>query len=107
MDAERIAVTKISHAEFGDPDCYGFFDVWRRGKNAEIQCSECLLVYRTVPFAEWQEALDEMELGLSVAVACPHCGAVNLFPGFSQLDAFICRECCKASNLEGKGGKGE
>jgi uncharacterized protein (DUF983 family) len=28
---------------------------------------------------------------------CRHCGTVNLFPGFSQMVAFTCRECGKAN----------
>jgi len=58
----------------------------------------------TVPIAEWQAAFDEMEVALPVAAAvCPHCGATNLFPGFSQMIAFSCVECGKPSNL----GQGE
>jgi uncharacterized protein (DUF983 family) len=38
--------------------------------------------------------LDEMELSLEFASEkCPYCGAVNLFPGFSQMTAFVCRQC--------------
>ena len=52
----------------------------------------------TMPLEEWQTAVDEMEVALPVAAAvCPHCGAMNLFPGFSQMLAFICRECGQAS----------
>ena len=35
-----------------------------------------------------------MESQLTVASSiCQHCGAVNLFPGFSHVQAFICHEC--------------
>jgi uncharacterized protein (DUF983 family) len=27
---------------------------------------------------------------------CPHCGSVNLFPGFSKMLAFTCLQCGKA-----------
>jgi uncharacterized protein (DUF983 family) len=41
-----------------------------------------------------------MELTLDVTSAiCPHCGAVNLFPGFARMLAFVCRECGKAVEL--------
>jgi uncharacterized protein (DUF983 family) len=27
---------------------------------------------------------------------CPHCGSVNLFPGFSKILAFTCQHCGNA-----------
>jgi uncharacterized protein (DUF983 family) len=49
------------------------------------------------PTAEAQHVLDEMEASEDLTSApCPHCGAANLFPGFSQILAFTCRECGKA-----------
>jgi hypothetical protein len=34
-----------------------------------------------------------MELTFDVSSAvCPHCGAVKLFPGFSEIRAFTCKE---------------
>jgi uncharacterized protein (DUF983 family) len=41
-----------------------------------------------------QQVLDEMEVSLDIATEkCPYCGSINLFPGFSRMMAFICREC--------------
>jgi uncharacterized protein (DUF983 family) len=35
-----------------------------------------------------------MELALAVSSEmCPHCGKVNLFPGFSRVMAYTCCEC--------------
>jgi hypothetical protein len=34
---------------------------------------------------------------LAFRAARRHCGTVNLFPGFSQMVAFTCRECGKAN----------
>jgi hypothetical protein len=46
---------------------------------------------QTVPVAELEQTLHEMELGLDVATAeCPHCGAIHIAPGFSELLAFVC-----------------
>jgi uncharacterized protein (DUF983 family) len=54
-------------------------------------------VLRTVPVANVERALTELELTLEVASEmCPHCGSVNLFPGFSKMLAFTCRQCGKA-----------
>ena len=32
----------------------------------------------------------------------PHCGAVNTFPGFSAIEAFVCLECGEGESLEGR-----
>jgi uncharacterized protein (DUF983 family) len=41
-----------------------------------------------------QAVLTEMELDRGFASEiCPHCGAVNLFPGFTEMKAFVCKEC--------------
>ena len=58
------------------------------------------LIVRTVPAADLQQTFDEMELTLDLASAvCPHCGAVNLFPGFSEVMAFACKGCWAASTV--------
>jgi DNA-directed RNA polymerase subunit RPC12/RpoP len=38
-----------------------------------------------------------LDLGLDAATAiCPHCGAKNTAPGFSQMKAYVCTNCGKA-----------
>jgi uncharacterized protein (DUF983 family) len=38
-----------------------------------------------------------MELTLELcSEMCPHCKAVNIFPGFSEMMAYTCRECGQA-----------
>ena len=52
---------------------------------SSIVCNECDAEIRSVPAAELQQTLTEMELTLDLcSAACPHCGAVNLFPGFRR-----------------------
>jgi uncharacterized protein (DUF983 family) len=47
-----------------------------------------------------QQTLTKMELTLDLCSAvCPHCEAVNLFPGFSQIMAFTCKECGEVVKL--------
>jgi uncharacterized protein (DUF983 family) len=54
-------------------------------------------VLRTVPAANVGQTLTELEITLDVASEmCAHCGSVNLFPGFSRMLAFTCRQCGKA-----------
>ena len=89
--------TTLPHSDFGDPDCCGCLNGVLRGDQADIVCNECGTVLRTVPVANVGQTLTELEITLEVASEmCPHCGSVNLFPGFSKMLAFICRQCGKA-----------
>ena len=82
---------------FGDPECCGCLNGVIRGDQADIVCIECGTVLRTVPAANVGQTLTELEITLEVASEmCPHCGSVNLFPGFSKMLAFTCRQCGKA-----------
>lgn len=41
----------------------------------------------------------EMALAQESCIAtCPHCGQENVFPGFSEMFAFICQHCEKGSS---------
>jgi RNase P subunit RPR2 len=93
-DFNDVIGTTLPHSEFGDPECCGCFNAVIRGDVASITCNECNVVLKTVPTADAQHALHEMELSLDMTIEnCPHCGAVNLFPGFSEMMAFICSKC--------------
>jgi hypothetical protein len=97
---EGVLGTFIPHSSFGDPDCCGCLNGVINGESADIVCNECGLTIQTVPAADLQRTLAEMELRLDVAgEICPHCKAVNLFPGFSRMLAFICKECGKGVAL--------
>lgn len=97
MDPERVTGPILPHSDFGDPDCCGTLWGLPRPEDpdtADIICNECEAIVRTVPTAELQRTLHEMELTLETAMeVCPHCGRVNLFPGFSKMFAFVCHEC--------------
>ena len=84
----------LPHAEFGAPDCGGCLDGIIRGDRASIECNECGAVVRTVAPADLQRTLDEMEVSLGMcAEMCPHCGKVNVFPGFTKMTAYACPQC--------------
>jgi hypothetical protein len=94
--------TIMPHSDFGDRDCDGNLKGVIGGKQAHVVCTECNAVVRTVPAAELQRTLDEMECSLGTcAEMCPHCRKVNLFPGFSRMLAFTCKECGKAVDVTG------
>jgi hypothetical protein len=90
----------LPHSEFGDPECPGLFFPVVNGEQAEITCNDCGLILKSVPAADVRRTLDEMQLTLAVASEiCPHCGSVNLFPGFDRMFAFTCRFCGKVARL--------
>ena len=97
MEPEEASRPILPQESFGDPECCG--TLWGRARPdqpdiSDIICNECHAVIRTVATAELQRTLDEMESTLDVASArCPHCGSVNLFPGFFEMLAFVCNEC--------------
>ena len=65
-----------------------------RGDKADIRCNECDALVATVPTAEAEATLLAIAMAQGVCSAeCPHCGARNVFIGFTQMEAFVCREC--------------
>ena len=97
MDEENIVRTTLPHSDFGDPECCGCLNAIVRGDHADIICNECGTIVRTLPAADLERTFAEMELTLDIASElCPHCGKVNLFPGFSKMQAYTCRECGRA-----------
>ena len=98
LRARKPNIRFSSHADFGNPDCCGYIFPVNRSEEADIACNECGAILRTVRLADVRRTLDEMESQLPVASAiCQHCGAVNLFPGFSRMMAFTCHECGKGN----------
>jgi hypothetical protein len=94
VDGEFERQTIIPHAAFDAPDCCGCLKVIINGVTADLVCNECGALIRSVQASEIEETLREMELTLSLSSAiCPHCGAVNLFPGLSLVVAFVCHQC--------------
>jgi uncharacterized protein (DUF983 family) len=94
-------VTMMAHADFGDPDCCGcLIGVVIDSQRAAITCNECAAEVRAVPAGDLRKTLDEMELGLALAMpVCPFCESVNLFPGFVDMVAFRCQQCHRAVNI--------
>ena len=68
-----------------------------RGDDVDLTCNECGTVVGVVCPEDVRRTQDEMQLSLDVAPEqCPHCGAVNLFPGFATMMAYTCRQCGEA-----------
>jgi len=88
-----VAIPIVPHESLG-ADCCGCLIVRVRGDEADILCNECDAVIRTVPVVEVESVMLEMvKTDTICSAACTHCGALNTFPLFSAIQAFICREC--------------
>jgi hypothetical protein len=95
----------IPHEWVGGIDCCGCLVVEERGKLADLVCNECNQVVKTVAAAEVPMALSQMLLSQqeNCHAHCPHCGALNVFPGFSPMLAFICSACGKGVTMSSAG----
>jgi ribosomal-protein-serine acetyltransferase len=92
MNNEELPI--VPHSDFGDPDCCGCLITVERVDQVDIVCNDCGAVVRTVPSPEAVQALLQMAIAHGACSAtCPHCGALNTFPGWSSIQAYVCREC--------------
>jgi predicted RNA-binding Zn-ribbon protein involved in translation (DUF1610 family) len=85
----------VPHSDSGDKNCCGCLIVVElENGNANLVCNECGALILTVPNDEAPQILMRMAIEQGMCGAtCPHCGALNPFPGFDSIEAFICREC--------------
>jgi len=83
----------VPHEVATGADCDGCLIVQERGDLADIVCNECGTVIDTVPLERAGATLMELACREICSSRCPHCGALNTFPGFTVIEAFICSEC--------------
>src|SRR5437868_1624466 len=86
------SVPIIPHGNVADVDCCGCLTVHTRGDQADIVCDECGAVIRTVAVGDVEAAILELAQTDTVCSAqCPHCGALNIFPGMSAQSVHLPR----------------
>ena len=91
----------VPHSGLVDSDCCGCLIVVEHGDNADLICNECGALVRTVPTDEASQILLRMAMDQGMCSAtCPHCRAVNTFPGFTSIEAFVCRECGEGVSIK-------
>ena len=91
-------LSRLNHDELAvvphSDDCCGCLVVIERGDDADLVCNECGALIRTVPTDEAPQVLMRMAMSEEMCSAvCPHCQGLNTFPGFTSIEAYICREC--------------
>jgi hypothetical protein len=93
MPPDELNYPIIPHEDVEEVDCCGCLYVQFRGGEADIICNECDAVVRTVSVEQATAVMLGLASGEICSARCPHCGALNTFPGFSTIEAFICSEC--------------
>jgi hypothetical protein len=83
----------VPHEVATGADCEGCLIVQKRRELADLVCNVCDAVVDTVPIGRAGARLMELATTEICSAGCPHCGALNTFPGFSPIEAFICSEC--------------
>src|SRR3954471_22409065 len=73
--------------------CIGCLTVKIHGDLADIRCTECGEVVRTVPKHDATATLIRLAATQVASARCTHCHALNTFPGFTIVLAFVCWEC--------------
>jgi phage FluMu protein Com len=93
----------VPHEIVAKVECCGCLVAMRSGDNAEIRCNECDALIDTVSLIDLQATMTKLAMpmwGEVMSERCPHCGALNVFPGFSRMDAYICKGCREGVKVE-------
>lgn len=84
----------VAHSDYGDTDCCGILMPVPRGDREDLTCNECGAVVDIVEAGQAEGTLLRMALSAGVcSEACPRCAGVNIFPGFTSMEAYTCRHC--------------
>jgi hypothetical protein len=90
----------VPHGLATGADCDGFLIVVEHGTTAEIKCDCCGSVVDTVPIDRADSRLMELAFVEISSARCPHCGATNVFRGYTVIEAFTCQECGESVDVE-------
>jgi hypothetical protein len=67
---------------------------------ADLKCNSCGAVIDTVRLDRVGTRLMELGSDEICSALCPHCGATNVFRGFTVIEAFVCQECGEGVSVE-------
>ena len=100
MSEDERGYLTVPHEVATGADCDGCLTVVERGDLVEIICDACGTMIDTVPIDRAGLRLMELASDEICSARCPHCGAINVFRGYTVIEAFICRECGAGVNVE-------
>jgi hypothetical protein len=102
MPPDSASIPDPTGWEFYCDDCETFREARRAEERDARDGSEYYEFICTVCHAilTFQRPTGEVRPAPDVATEmCPHCGDVNLFPGFTEMQAYTCRKCGKFVRL--------
>ena len=100
MNQDERGYLIVPHEVATGADCDGCLMVVANGGVADLVCNCCGAVADTVPTDRASVRLIELDSDDICSARCPHCGATNVFRGFTVIEAFICQECGEGVNVE-------
>ena len=100
MPEDQHGYLILPHELATGADCDGCLMVVEHGNMADLKCNSCGTVIDTVPIDRVGQRLMELASTEICSARCPHCGATNVFRGFTVIEAFICQECGEGVNVE-------
>jgi NAD-dependent SIR2 family protein deacetylase len=100
MGQDERGYLTIPHELATGADCDGCLVVEEHGDMADLVCNSCGAVVDTVPIDRVGPRLMELASVDICSARCPHCGGVNTFPGYTVVEAFVCRECGEGVSVE-------
>ena len=90
----------VPHEVATGADCDGRLIIEERGDMADLKCNSCGAVVDTVLIDRAALRLTELASEEICCARCPHCGATNVFRGYTIIEAFICSECGEGVRVE-------
>jgi len=90
----------VPHELATGADCDGCIIVQERGDVADLKCNSCGAVVDTVPIHQAGTRLMELASVEICSAPCPHCGATNVFRGYTVIEVFVCEECGEGVSVE-------
>ena len=92
----------IPHRDVDGADCCGCLIVVEHANRAEIRCNECNALVGSVAVEDVERVMAELARTDTVSsTRCTHCGALNTFPGWSVIEAFVCSHCDRGVHVVG------
>ena len=92
----------LAHENAGAEDCCGCLIPKVEGDEMRLVCNECGAVAAVITKDQFEAGYvpEELRFEEAATARCPCCGAMNAFPGFRAIEAFVCRECGEGARIE-------
>jgi len=98
-EALTLRLPVVAHATVSEAECWGCIVAVVEGTTVELRCKECGAVAGVIEF-DLLKGLLKLD---SATVVCPHCHRLNAFPGFTDVQVYVCNNCGQGVEPEPEG----